>query len=272
MALWILAVLSLVALAAPFAPLAWRALRRARVVRRPFPPAWRDILRRRMPYFASLPVDLQLQLKKHVQVLLAEKPFVGCNGLVVTDEMRVLVAAQAALLLLNRPAGWFPNLREVLIYPGAFVVARDQHDAAGLLRAGRQVLAGESWQRGQVMLSWGDVLAGAAAPADGRNVVIHEFAHQLDQQSGHANGAPVLGRRDRYAAWSATLGAAFAQLQQQLARGETPLIDPYGASDPAEFFAVVSELFFERPQALADSHPALYGAFAGYYRVDPLSW
>ena len=122
------------------------------------------------------------------------------------------------------------------------------------------------------MLSWDDVLAGAAAPADGRNVVIHEFAHQLDQQSGHANGAPFLGRRDRYAAWSATLGAAFAGLQQQLARGEATLIDPYGASDPAEFFAVVSELFFERPQALADSHPALYGAFAGYYRVDPLSW
>jgi MtfA peptidase len=271
-ALWILALLSLLALAVPFAAPAWRALRRAQVVRRPFPRAWRDILRRRMPYFARLPADLQLQLKKHVQVLLAEKPFVGCLGLVVSDEMRVLVAAQAALLLLNRPAGYFPSLREVLIYPGAFVVRREQPDAAGLVREGRQVLAGESWQRGQVVLSWDDVRAGAADPADGRNVVIHEFAHQLDQQSGHANGAPFLGRRDRYAAWSATLGAAFAGLQQQLARGEATLIDPYGASDPAEFFAVVSELFFERPQALADAQPALYGALAGYYRVDPLSW
>ena len=134
------------------------------------------------------------------------------------------------------------------------------------------MLPGESWQRGQVILSWDDVLAGAAAPADGRNVVIHEFAHQLDQQSGEANGAPFLGRRDRYAAWSATLGAAFAQLRQQLAHGGATVIDPYGATAPAEFFAVVSELFFERPGALAQDHPALYQAFVGYYQVDPLSW
>lgn len=272
MALWIVAGLSLVALGAVFGPLAWQRLRRSRVRWQPFPAAWRDILRRRMPYFAALPADLQLQLKKHVQVLLAEKPFIGCDGLVVTDEMRVLVAAQAALLLLNRPAGYFPNLRQVLIYPGAFVVSREEHDGAGLVRAGRRVLSGESWQRGQVILSWDDVRAGAADPADGRNVVIHEFAHQLDQQSGRANGAPFLGRRDRYASWSATLSEAFARLQQQVARGEPTLIDPYGASDPAEFFAVVSEVFFERAPALAAEQPALYREFAGYYRVDPLNW
>ena len=225
-----------------------------------------------MPYFATLPADLQLQLKKHVQVLVAEKPFIGCAGLVVSDEMRVLVAAQASLLLLNRPAGTFPNLREVLVYPGAFVVRRDQRDAAGLVSEGRRVLSGESWQRGQVILSWDDVVAGAANPSDGHNVVIHEFAHQLDQQSGHANGAPFLGRRDLYANWSATLGAAFADLRQRVARGEATLIDAYGATDPAEFFAVASEVFFERSQALADEQPALYRALVGCYRVDPLSW
>lgn len=272
MAPWILAGLCLIALGALFGPQAWQRARRAQWRRRPFPATWREILRRRMPFFATLPADLQLQLKGHVQVLVAEKPFVGCGGLKVTEEMRVLVAAQAALLLLNRPTAYFPNLREILVYPGAFVVQRDEHDGAGLVRQDRRVLSGESWQRGQVILSWDDVLAGAAAPADGRNVVIHEFAHQLDQQSGQANGAPFLGRRDRYAAWSATLGTAFAQLRHRLAHGEPTPIDPYGATAPAEFFAVVSELFFERPGALAQAEPALYQAFVGYYQVDPLSW
>ena len=248
------------------------ALRRNRVRRQPFPHAWREILRRRMPAFAGLPADVQLQLKKHAQVLLAEKPFIGCAGLAVTDEMRVLIATQAALLLLNRRAGYFPALRQVLVYPGAFVVDRTATDPVGLARDERRVLAGESWQQGQVILSWDDVLAGAADPADGRNVVIHEFAHQLDQESGHANGAPFLGRRDSYVGWAAVLGAEYAALQQRLARGETGLIDPYAATDPAEFFACVSEIFFEQPAALAAGHPALYGELRRCYRCDPLGW
>jgi len=225
-----------------------------------------------MPAFARLPADVQLQLKKHAQVLLAEKPFIGCAGLVVDDEMRVLIATQAALLLLNRRAGYFPNLRQVLVYPGAFVVDRTATDPGGLARDERRVLAGESWQQGQVILSWDDVLAGAADPDDGRNVVIHEFAHQLDQEGGRANGAPLLGRRERYARWAAVLGGEFAALQQRLARGDSGLIEAYAATDAAEFFAVVSELFFERPAALAAAHPALYGELKGYYRSDPLSW
>ena len=248
------------------------AWRRGRVRRQPFPPAWREILRRRMPLFARLPVDIQLQLKKLAQVLLAEKPFIGCAGLVVTDEMRVLIAAQAALLLLNRQAGYFPALRQVLVYPGAFVVERTATDAGGVARDERRALAGESWQQGQVILSWDDVLAGAADPDDGRNVVIHEFAHQLDQHNGRANGAPFLGPRVPYARWAAVLGAEYAALHGRLANGEPGLIDAYAATDPAEFFAVVSELFFERPAALADGHPALYRELARCYRADPRGW
>ncbi len=249
------------------------ALRRARTRRQPFPAAWREVLRRRMPAFARLPVDLQLQVKKHVQVLLAEKPFIGCAGLVITDEVRVLVAAQAALLLLNRRAGYFVNLRQILVYPGAFVVERSQPDELGLTHETRRALAGESWQQGQLLLSWDDVVAGAADPADGHNVVIHEFAHQLDQERGRANGAPWLGRREAYARWAAVLSAEFANLQSTLARGETPaVIDAYAATSPAEFFAVVSEHFFEQPAALAAAHPALYAEFARCYRTEPLSW
>ncbi len=253
-------------------PPLWTALRRARIGRQPFPAAWREILRRRMPAFAGLPADLQLQVKKHTQVLIAEKPFIGCAGLVVTDEMRVLIAAQAALLLLNRRAGYFTELRQILVYPGAFVVERSHNDGTGLTHDTRRALAGESWQQGQVLLSWDDVLAGAADPHDGRNVVIHEFAHQLDQQNGRANGAPLLGRRERYARWAAVMGQEFAALQTRVARGETGLIDPYAASEPAEFFAVVSEHFFEQPAQLAAAHQALFAELARYFCTDPLSW
>ena len=256
-------------LAGPSLLATWR---RGRVQRQAFPKAWRNILRRRMPAFARLPPHLQLQIKKHVQVLVAEKPFIGCAGLVITNEMRVLISAQAALLLLNRNAGYFSNLRQVLVYPGAFVVQRSTPDAAGLTHVTRRALTGESWQQGQLLLSWDDVLAGAADPHDGHNVVIHEFAHQLDQERGRANGAPWLGQRQAYAAWAAVLGREFNALRTNLAQGIEVVIDPYAATDPAEFFAVVSEHFFEQPQALAAAHPALYSEFTRCYGTDPLTW
>lgn len=251
----------------------WRGLRRLRVRAQPFPPAWRELLRKRMPAFHALPADLQLQAKKHAQVLLAEVPFIGCRGLVVSDEMRVLVAVQAALLLLNGGAGArFPGLRQVLLYPEPFLVRRPRPDGQGLVDERAQLLAGESWQQGQVVLSWPDVLAGAADPGDGHNVVIHEFAHQLDQAGGAANGAPWLPGRAARQRWARTMSAEFAALRARVARGEPGLIDAYGAQDPAEFFAVCSELFFERPQALAAAHPALFSELAGLYRTNPLHW
>lgn len=272
-ALAFLLLLALVVVGWLAGPFLLAALRRARIRRQPFPAAWREILRRRMPAYRQLPPDLQAQLRKQVQVLLAETPFIGCAGQVVTDEVRVLIAAQAALLLLNRPAGGFRNLRQVLVYPGAFIVERSQGDEAGLTHQTRRALAGESWQQGQLLLSWDDVQAGAADPHDGHNVVIHEFAHQLDSERGAANGSPWLGRRDGYARWKRVLGSEFAALQAQLARGEAPpVIHPYAATNAAEFFAVVSEHFFEQPAALAAAHPALYAEFARCYRTDPLAW
>lgn len=252
-------------------PPLWAAWRRSRITAAPFPSAWRAILRRRMPLYQRLPVPLQRQLQRHVQVFVATVPFIGCRGQVITDEVRVLVAAQACLLLLGRPAGRFRGLSQVLVYPGAFVVERPVTEA-GIVQDARRVLVGESWQQGQLILSWSDVLAGAADAGDGHNVVIHEFAHQLDQENGPANGAPFLGRREGYQRWAATLGAAFDELRAQLARGEPTLIDPYGATDAGEFFAVVSELFFEQPAALAQRHPALYAELSLYYRCQPLSW
>jgi len=246
--------------------------RRRRIRRQPFPAEWRQVLRRRVPYFHTLPADLQLQLKKRIQVFLAEKPFIGCAGLEVTEEMRVTIAAQACLLVLHRRGECFANLRQILVYPGPFAVDKLHADGSGVVEDRRQVLAGESWTLGQVVLSWEDALAGAASPHDGRNVVIHEFAHQLDQESGRANGAPPMAGRTRRARWARVLEAEFRALQDCVRDDRPTLFSAYGAGDPAEFFAVVSEAFFEQPGPLAAAHRELYRVLSDYYRVDPSSW
>jgi Mlc titration factor MtfA (ptsG expression regulator) len=187
--------------------------------------------------------------------------------------MRVTIAAQACLLLLNhRGADYFPELRQILVYPDAFIVERMRADANGLQYHAAQVLTGESWSRGQVVLSWQAAQEGGRDLSDGRNVVIHEFAHQLDQEFGPANGAPLLSKREDYAKWSEVLGSEYAKLQEALARGEPTLLDPYGATDPAEFFACSTELFYEKPMDLAIHHPALYNELRRFYCVDPLRW
>ncbi|HZZ95067.1 MAG TPA: M90 family metallopeptidase [Usitatibacter sp.] len=267
----VLCLVSLVILWLAGEPL-WVERRRRRLRERPFPAAWRAILERRVPGVRRLPAPLRRQLEAHVQVFIAEKQFFGCDGLAIDDDVRVTIAAQACLLLLNRRSHYFPGLGQVLVYPGQFVVDRVRAEPSGVLQEQRHALSGESWTHGQVVVSWEDVLEGAADPADGRNVVIHEFAHQLDQHKGYANGAPWLGRRDRYPRWSRVMLEAYAGLRQQAAMGEASLFSHYGATSPAEFFAVASEVFFEQPAALAALHPAVYAELGSLYRVDPARW
>lgn len=272
MPLWILPVLTLLLVTWLLREPLFVGMRRRRVQRQPFPAEWRRILRRRLPYFRTMPADLQLQLKKRIQVFLAEKAFIGCAGQVITDEVRVTIAAQACLLILNRPTGYFRELRQILVYPGAFIVDKVRTDGTGVLQDQRQVLAGESWSSGQVILSWQDTVDGAAVADDGRNVVIHEFAHQLDQENGRANGAPALGGSASRARWAKVLGEEFAALRQRVDDDRPSLLRDYGASDPAEFFAVASEVFFEQPGRLAAEHAALYRELSAFFRIDPLSW
>ena len=257
------------ALAALLAQPWWTERRRARLRAQPFPPAWRRILRRRVPAVARLPPDLQQRLKGHIQVFLAEKPFIGCAGQTISDDQRVTIAAQACLLLLGQPRPrYYPRLREVLVYPDAFVVNRVMAQAGGVVQAQRQALSGESWTQGRVILSWAETLAGAADPADGRNVVVHEFAHQIDQDKGVADGRPWRVSRALRQRWAQVMGEAFERLRQQ----PSAMISNYGATEPAEFFAVLSELFFEQPQALAAEVPAVYRELALLYQVNPLAW
>jgi Mlc titration factor MtfA (ptsG expression regulator) len=249
----------------------WAEHRRAHWRALPFPAPWRRILRRRVPMVARLPPPLQRTLKGQVQALLAEVPIIGCRGLVVTDEMRVTIAAQASLLLLGGTRR-FENLRQILLYPDTFVAERPATLAGGVQQPQRHALAGESWSQGQVILSWDAVRDGAALPDDGQNVVLHEFAHQLDQANGPANGAPVLPSTAHAAQWAAVMGEAWARLQAALARGDESCLGAYAATSEAEFFACATEVFFERPLALRQEYPGLHVLLRGYFGVDPEAW
>ena len=203
---------------------------------------------------------------------MAEKPFIGCGGLIMTDEIRVTLATQACMLVINRPNYYYPNVHQVLVYPAAFVVNRSHTDNIGILQNHSEVLSGESWAHGQVILSWQDALEGASIIDDGRNVVFHEFAHQLDQEKGYANGAPNLAEQEHYQRWSQILSTEFSKLQARVADEQPSLFGAYAATNPAEFFAVASEVFFEQPQHMAEEHPELYSELNRFYRLNPQFW
>jgi Mlc titration factor MtfA (ptsG expression regulator) len=269
-----MATLILIALLAAGLTLAWRlpGWRLARVLRREIDPAWQAMLARNIPIYTRMPLALQHQLNKLVQQFLYQKKFVGCAGLAITDEIRVTIAGQACLLLLNRHTRVYPDLHAVLVYPTAFLVPRKQVDEAGVITEERQDLLGESWGDGRVVLSWDHVQRGAADWTDGQNVVLHEFAHQLDSESGSNNGAPYLGSPDSYRNWSAVLSRDFANLRTDAIYGQPSVMDHYGATNPAEFFAVATETFFEKPWQMSERHPALFAELFKFYRVDPRAW
>ena len=250
----------------------WPRWRLRRLLAAPFPAAWRELLTRRLPLYARLDADLQAQLQQLIKRFLDGKTFYGCGGLAIDDDIRVLIAAQACLLLLNRPSDAFADLRYLLVYPDAFVVPRVERRAGGVVVSGDVDMEGESWDSGKVILSWEDVQLDAANDDNGYNVVLHEFAHQLDQQSGAADGTPLLRERASYQRWAEVMEREYRRLQQDEASGRQGLLDHYGASDPAEFFAVITEVFYEQPHQLALAHPDLFELLQAYYCVDPRRW
>ncbi len=249
-----------------------RERRRRRIRAKQFPDQWREILRRNVPHYGCLPREVRERLEGAVQVFLAEKRFEGAGGLEMTDEIRVTIAAQACILLLGRAGDSYRGLRTIIVYPRAYVARFRSPLAGGLVVEGDGVRLGESWHRGPVVLAWDSVLAGVADAGDGQNVVFHEFAHQLDGEAGGMDGAPALDTRRHYAAWARVLGAEYERLIHEVEANEPTLIRSYGATNPAEFFAVVTELFFERPEALRARHAALYEQFRVFYGQDPAGW
>ncbi len=235
----------------------------------PFPDAWDAILRKNVPLYGRLSEADRKELQGHVQVFLAEKTFEGCGGLELTDEIRVTIAGQACLLLLHRETDYFKRLISILVYPSAYVAKGSEHIGGGIFLEGEQARLGEAHLDGVIVLSWDDVRGGAVDPKDGHNVVLHEFAHQLDQEDGAADGAPVLAHRSLYAPWARVLGHDFEELKDDEKSRRKTVIDGYGAINPAEFFAVVTESFFEKPARLKKKHPELYEQLRSYYRLDP---
>ncbi len=255
----------------------WRFRQRARQRRflqlasEPLEPGFLEILRRCMPLYQRLPSDLQIRLQGLVNVFLNDKNFFGSGGLAVIDEMRLTVAGNACLLLLNRENPRFPGSRTIILYPEAFVAPEITQDGA-VVHEGLSVRLGESWRRGPVILSWADVLRGIDNPGDGHNVVIHEFAHKLDEQNGPMDGLPVLRRHGDYPDWAQIMSREFADLVERAARRRNRVLDEYGATSPAEFFAVASEAFFERGLQMKEQLPDLYAQLERYYGVNPAGW
>ncbi|UZE95279.1 M90 family metallopeptidase [Alkalimarinus alittae] len=247
-------------------------LKRRWFERKPFPSEWQRILASNIPIYKRLPQALQAQLNNHVKYFMRDKTFYGCDGLVLTDEIKVTIAGQACLLILNRPTNQYFKLHHVLVYPSSFVASRSEQSASGVVSHKKTGLLGESWSQGKVILSWDDVFKGVKNFSDGQNVVLHEFAHQLDQESGSTNGAPLLGSQSSYQSWTRVLSSEFERLQKQANSGFSSLIDQYGATNPAEFFAVVTETFFERPVQLRRRHPELFEEMKTFYAVDPSEW
>lgn len=249
----------------------WPAYRLRRALARPFPAHFSKILRKNIPLYSKMPADLQLQLKRLIRQFLYDKKFIGCDGFTITDEVRVTIAGRASMLLLNRPSLVYPDLKIILVYPTAFIVPRTEMGSGGVVTHSNQTLSGESWSDGRVILAWDHIQKNSGNLPDGHDVVLHEFAHQLDSQAGRTNGAPQMSKA-HYARWSEVLSREFTLLQRAAEERSESVLDYYGATSPAEFFSVATESFFEKTSQMAHAHPALFEQFRAYYQVDPRDW
>jgi len=247
-----------------------RKIRRRRALEQPFQDGWAEILSQNLPPYRKLPDDLRRELHQDIKIFLSEKSFEGCGGLTLTDEIRVTIAAQACMLLLGRREDCYPKLYSILVYPSAYIAGgkglftnRPERKSARL---------GESWGHGTVVLAWDSVKHGAFNFDDGHNVVMHEFAHQLDQEDGSANGAPILEKRSAYTSWAQIFSKEFRVLQNKKRKKKPSVFSKYGATNPAEFFAVATESFFEKPEQFQKKHPELFKELQEYYKVNPVEW
>lgn len=251
---------------------AWVEWRRKRLKRRSPSSQQQATLEHSLPMYEQLTIAQRTRLHGHIQVFLAEKQFIGCRGLQVTAEMKTTVAAIASLLLFNERGKYFPRLRTILIYPDAYIVRETVAVGGGIVEERQTARLGESWTTDQVVLSWRQIQYDLTHWQDGQNVVLHEFAHQLDQEDGKAEGVPILRHPADYGAWAAVMAADYQQLCDRTAKGKKTVMNPYGTTNPAEFFAVATETFFEKPQQFLTHHPSLYEQLRHYYQLNPVEW
>ncbi len=242
----------------------FRRRRRRKLLAQPFPAGWRAVLDG-YRFYSELDADERGRLEGIVRVLVDEKNWEGVE-IELTDEIRVTIAGLAALLILEIEHRYFRRVTSILVYPTTFgsVWGGSQH---GVLQPEQPTLLGEAWYRGPIRLAWDSSLQGALNADDGRNVVLHEFAHRLDMQDGVVDGTPPLRTPHALAAWARIMSEEYERLQGRR-RGKS-ILDPYGATNEGEFFAVATEAFFEKPRHMKRRHEELYAILAEYYRQDP---
>ena len=217
------------------------------------------------PLWEEIPGDIREDTERWMQVFLAEKNFEACGGLgEVTEEMKLAIAAPACLLIARRPQDYYDRLRSILVYPDAFSVK----DEWGI----EDIRLGESWGTGSVVLSWQTVKQGDLNPEEGLNVVLHEFAHQIDQEDGAADGVPEFEEPADYGKWSEAFLPAYDDFRERVNAGKRTVLDDYGAESPAEFFAVATETFFERAKGMKREEPEIYAELVKFYGMDPGTW
>ncbi len=250
-----------------------KRLRRQKMLRMPLSKELVEHLHSNLPVYQKMPQNLQRQLQGMIQVFVHEKEFIGAEGLEITDEIRITIAAQACMLLLNRQEEIYPYLYNVIVYPDAYQHTRMVADEHGVMKEETITRLGESWTKGSVVLSWKHSKKGGNNFSDGHNVVIHEFSHQLDQADGVADGTPILDKSSAYRDWGYVLGKEYDKLQNRGKRDKRrAVLREYGATNEAEFFAVSSEAFFEKPKQMRKKHPDLFEELKAYYKVDPSEW
>jgi Mlc titration factor MtfA (ptsG expression regulator) len=243
--------------------------RRRKILAEPFPAEWLHFLHKNVAHYRVLTEAEQAKLRDDLRIFIAEKNWEGCGGLKITDEIKVTIAAQACLLVLGMEHDYYPRVPSILVYPRGYRAPAAPDGATGIIDEGDEARLGEAWYRGPVVLSWADTVADGRHPGRGRNLVFHEFAHQLDMQDGQIDGTPLLGNREQYRRWQQVMTAEYDRLVRQSERGQATLLDEYGASSEGEFFAVATECFFDQPAALRARHPQLYAVLRDYYRQDP---
>jgi len=246
--------------------------RRKKILEQPFPHQWQTILKESVRHYSFLDRDEKLLLEQLVQVFIAEKNFEGCSGLTITDEIRVVIASEACMLVLGLDHDLYPDLVSILIYPSTVVVPPPRSGVftqSPLVQQRDKAIYGQAMRRGPVVLVWDEVARGARHPETGHNVVYHEFAHLLDMATGTASGTPRLHSLDQYREWAEIFSREFLALRRSAGRGRKTFLDPYGAVNEAEFFAVATEFFFDNPVSMEKTHKALYNVLAGFYRQDP---
>ena len=246
--------------------------RRKTLVAEPFPRTWHAWLRGNVRHYQHLERQKRLRMLDVIQVFVAEKTWVGGSGFAVTDEMKVTVAGQAALLALGMDEPYyFDGVQSIILYEGPYEHPAQYHERFGIF-AERVPVYGEAWYRGPIVLSWREVLSDGRDASGGRNVVLHEFAHYIDGLDGEVDGSPPLAGREARQMWYRVTEAEYLRLVGQARRNEVSLLDYYGASNRAEFFAVATECFFEQPRAMQAQHGELYGVLRDFYRQDPALW